>query len=64
MEREKIVNKKENNGDKGILCVFNAQTDEARHMSDKSLADNLFNKINVGYISEINNGKEKILRKK
>lgn len=63
MEREKIVNKKKIMETK-VYCVFNAQTDEARHMSDKSLADNLFNKINVGYISEINNGIEKILRKK
>ena len=63
MEREKIVNKKKIMETK-VYCGFSAQTDAARHMSDKSLADNLFNKIYVGYISEINNGKEKILRKK
>lgn len=47
-----------------MYCIFNAQTDEARHTSNKSLANNLFGKINVDYISEIINGKEKILRKK
>ena len=47
-----------------MYCIYNTQTDEARHTSSKSLAENLFNKIGSGYMSEIVDGKEKVLCKK
>lgn len=47
-----------------MYCVYNSQTDEARHTISKLLADKLFDKINSGYMSEIVDGKEKILCEK
>lgn len=44
-----------------MYCIYNTQTDEARHTNNKSFANIMFGKINSGYMSEIINDKENIL---
>lgn len=45
-------------------CVYNSQTDEARHTSNKQLAHELFGRIKSGYMSEIDNDKETVVCRK
>ena len=45
-------------------CVYNNQTDEARHTTNKRLAMKLFSKVSTGYFSEVTDNGETIICKK
>lgn len=45
-------------------CIYNNQTDEARHTTNKGLAMKLFNKVSTGYLSEVTDNGETIICEK
>ncbi len=47
-----------------IYCIYDKQTDEARHTTSKRLAMKLFDNVSSGYLSEVtDNGKTIICEK-
>ena len=44
-----------------IYCIYNKQTDEARHTTNKGFAMKLFNKISTGYLYEVTDNCEIII---
>nr|DAH40061.1 MAG TPA: hypothetical protein [Caudoviricetes sp.]DAU53646.1 MAG TPA: hypothetical protein [Caudoviricetes sp.] len=47
-----------------IYCIYNKQTDEARHTTNKGFAMKLFNRISSGYLSEVTDNGETIICEK
>lgn len=45
-------------------CIYNKQTDEARHTTNKGLAMKLFDKVSTGYLSEVTDNGETIICEK
>lgn len=46
------------------FCVYDLVNDEARHTLSKEFAQELFSRIEMGYISQITDGCETILDRK
>lgn len=49
---------------KMTYCIYNNQTDEARHTTNKGLAMKLFSKVSTGYLSEVTDSCETIICEK